>query len=46
MQTRVAEILGVTFPICAVSHCRDAVAAATDLAGSANELRLGARIGR
>jgi hypothetical protein len=46
MQTRVAEMLGVTFPICAVSHCRDALVAATDLAGSANELQLGARINR
>jgi hypothetical protein len=46
MQTTVAEMLGVTFPICAVSHCGDAVVVASDLAGSANELQLGARIGR
>jgi hypothetical protein len=39
-------MLGVTFPICAVSHCRDAVVAATDLAGSANELPPGERIVR
>jgi hypothetical protein len=36
----------VTFPICAVSHRRDAVVAVTDPAGSADELRLGERIGR
>jgi hypothetical protein len=46
MQTRVAEMLGVTFPMCAVSHYRDAVVAATDSAGSANEMQLGDRVGR
>jgi hypothetical protein len=39
-------MLGVTFPICAVSHCRDAAVAVCDLAGSANELPLGERIVR
>jgi hypothetical protein len=39
-------MLGVTFPICAVGHCRDAVVAVTDPAGSANGLQLGVRIGR
>jgi hypothetical protein len=46
MQTRVAEMLGVMFPICAVSHYRDAVVAASDPAGSTNELQLGVRVGR
>ena len=39
-------MLGVTFPICAVGHCREAVVAATDHADSANALLLGERIGR
>jgi NAD(P)H-dependent flavin oxidoreductase YrpB (nitropropane dioxygenase family) len=30
MRTRVAEMLGVEFPICAFSHCRDVVAAVTN----------------
>lgn len=33
MQTRVAEMLGVEFPICAFSHCRDVVAAVTNAGG-------------
>ncbi|MDR3655942.1 MAG: nitronate monooxygenase family protein [Mycobacterium sp.] len=33
MRTRVAEILGVEFPICAFSHCRDVVAAVTNAGG-------------
>jgi hypothetical protein len=41
MQTREAEMLGLTFPICAVSHCRDAAVAVTDLAGLAHESQLG-----
>jgi hypothetical protein len=39
-------MLGVTFPICAVSHCRDTVVAVTDRVGSATELQSGERIGR
>ncbi len=39
-------MLGVTFPICAFSHCRQAVVTVAGLAGSANEMRLGERIGR
>ena len=34
MQTRVAEMLGVEFPILAFSHCRDVVAAVTTRAAS------------
>jgi NAD(P)H-dependent flavin oxidoreductase YrpB (nitropropane dioxygenase family) len=33
MQTRVAEMLGVEFPILAFSHCRDVVAAVTNAGG-------------
>ena len=33
MRTRVAEMLGVEFPICAFSHCRDVVAAASNAGG-------------
>ena len=33
MRTRVAELLGVEFPICAFSHCRDVVAAVTNAGG-------------
>lgn len=33
MRTRVAEQLGVEFPICAFSHCRDVVAAVTNAGG-------------
>jgi NAD(P)H-dependent flavin oxidoreductase YrpB (nitropropane dioxygenase family) len=33
MQTRVAELLGVEFPICAFSHCRDVVAAVSKAGG-------------
>ncbi|MGH3594810.1 MAG: NAD(P)H-dependent flavin oxidoreductase [Mycobacterium sp.] len=33
MQTRVAEMLGVEFPICAFSHCRDVVAAVSNAGG-------------
>lgn len=33
MQTRVAELLGVEFPICAFSHCRDVVAAVSNAGG-------------
>lgn len=33
MRTRVAEALGVEFPICAFSHCRDVVAAVTNAGG-------------
>ena len=33
MRTRVAELLGVEFPICAFSHCRDVVAAVTNTGG-------------
>ncbi|MGB8389727.1 nitronate monooxygenase [Mycobacterium sp.] len=33
MHTRVAEMLGVEFPICAFSHCRDVVAAVTNAGG-------------
>ncbi|MBW0014226.1 nitronate monooxygenase family protein [Mycobacterium sp.] len=33
MRTRVAEMLGVEFPICAFSHCRDVVAAVTNAGG-------------
>ncbi len=33
MRTRVAEMLGVEFPICAFSHCRDVVAAVTSAGG-------------
>jgi NAD(P)H-dependent flavin oxidoreductase YrpB (nitropropane dioxygenase family) len=33
MLTRVAEMLGVEFPICAFSHCRDVVAAVTNAGG-------------
>jgi hypothetical protein len=39
-------MLGVTFPNCAVSHCRDAGVGAKGLAGWANELQLGARVGQ
>jgi hypothetical protein len=39
-------MLGVTFPICAVRHCRDTVVAVTDLVGSATESQPGERIGR
>jgi hypothetical protein len=38
-------MLGVTFPIGAVSHYRDVVVAVTGLAGSANEGQLGDRVG-
>lgn len=33
MRTRVAELLGVDFPICAFSHCRDVVAAVSNAGG-------------
>jgi NAD(P)H-dependent flavin oxidoreductase YrpB (nitropropane dioxygenase family) len=33
MQTRVAQLLGVDFPICAFSHCRDVVAAVSKAGG-------------
>jgi NAD(P)H-dependent flavin oxidoreductase YrpB (nitropropane dioxygenase family) len=33
MQTRVAQLLGVEFPICAFSHCRDVVAAVSKAGG-------------
>src|SRR6201993_2462763 len=33
MRTRVAEMLGVEFPICAFSHCRDVVAAVCNAGG-------------
>jgi NAD(P)H-dependent flavin oxidoreductase YrpB (nitropropane dioxygenase family) len=33
MLTRVAEMLGVEFPICAFSHCRDVVAAVSNAGG-------------
>src|SRR6201993_587929 len=33
MRTRVAELPGVEFPICAFSHCRDVVAAVTNAGG-------------
>jgi NAD(P)H-dependent flavin oxidoreductase YrpB (nitropropane dioxygenase family) len=33
MRTRVAELLGVEFPICAFSHCRDVVAAVSSAGG-------------
>ncbi|MDC8983879.1 nitronate monooxygenase [Mycobacterium marinum] len=33
MRTRVVEMLGVEFPICAFSHCRDVVAAVTNAGG-------------
>src|ERR1700739_4638186 len=33
MRTRVAELLGVEFRICAFSHCRDVVAAVTNAGG-------------
>jgi len=33
MRTRVAEMLGVEFPICAFSHCRDVVAAVSSAGG-------------
>jgi NAD(P)H-dependent flavin oxidoreductase YrpB (nitropropane dioxygenase family) len=33
MRTRVAEMLGVEFPICAFSHCRDVVAAVSNVGG-------------
>ena len=33
MRTRVAEMLGAEFPICAFSHCRDVVAAVTNAGG-------------
>lgn len=33
MRTRVADALGVEFPICAFSHCRDVVAAVTNAGG-------------
>lgn len=33
MRTGVAELLGVEFPICAFSHCRDVVAAVTNAGG-------------
>src|ERR1700730_12094155 len=33
MRTRVAEMLGVEFPICAFSHCRDVVAAVSNPGG-------------
>jgi NAD(P)H-dependent flavin oxidoreductase YrpB (nitropropane dioxygenase family) len=34
MRTRVAEMLGAEFPICAFSHCRDVVAAVTNAGGA------------
>lgn len=33
VRTRVAELLGVEFPICAFSHCRDVVAAVSNAGG-------------
>jgi NAD(P)H-dependent flavin oxidoreductase YrpB (nitropropane dioxygenase family) len=33
VRTRVAELLGAEFPICAFSHCRDVVAAVTNAGG-------------
>lgn len=33
MHTRVADLLGVEYPICAFSHCRDVVAAVTNAGG-------------
>lgn len=33
MRTKVAELLGVEFPICAFSHCRDVVAAVSNAGG-------------
>ena len=33
MRTRVAELLGVEFPICAFSHCRDVIAGVTNAGG-------------
>src|SRR6201985_1332203 len=33
MRTRIAEMLGVEFPICAFSHCRDVVAAVSNAGG-------------
>src|SRR3978361_1501069 len=33
MHTRVAEVLGVEFPICAFSYCRDVVAAVSNAGG-------------
>ena len=33
MRTRVAQLLGVDFPICAFSHCRDVVAAVSKAGG-------------
>jgi NAD(P)H-dependent flavin oxidoreductase YrpB (nitropropane dioxygenase family) len=33
MRTRIADMLGVEFPICAFSHCRDVVAAVTNAGG-------------
>jgi hypothetical protein len=45
MQTRAAEIPGVTFPICAASHYRDAVVAATERAGFADEMQRVERVG-
>jgi NAD(P)H-dependent flavin oxidoreductase YrpB (nitropropane dioxygenase family) len=33
VQTKVAELLGVEFPICAFSHCRDVVAAVSNAGG-------------
>jgi NAD(P)H-dependent flavin oxidoreductase YrpB (nitropropane dioxygenase family) len=33
MQTKVAKMLGVEFPICAFSHCRDVVAAVSNAGG-------------
>ena len=33
MRTRAAELLGVEYPICAFSHCRDVVAAVTNAGG-------------
>jgi hypothetical protein len=33
MRTRVADVLGVEFPICAFSHCRDVVAAVSNAGG-------------
>jgi hypothetical protein len=45
MQTRAAEMLGVTFPICAAGHCRDAANAATDLVGHSDGGQHGERVG-
>jgi NAD(P)H-dependent flavin oxidoreductase YrpB (nitropropane dioxygenase family) len=33
MQTKIAEMLGVEFPVCAISHCRDVVAAVSNAGG-------------